>query len=160
MRLKILGPAAARAVAFFALWLLLVDEADEPNLIAGGACALLAAGFASLVQSLRSVHAKPRPAMLRYAYRPLMLLMTDTARVVSALIARGVLRQPVTGRWRAARYKANGQTPEEVARRVLTEWGASAGPNRYSVGIDVERELLVVHELVPAKGPLDPMELG
>ena len=160
MRWTILGLAAARAVAFFAFWLLLVDETDEPNLITGAVCALLAAGLSTLVQSLRSVHAKPRPAMLRYAYRPLMLLVTDSARVAWALVARSVLRRPVTGRWRAVRYSATGEASDQVARRVLTEWGASAGPNRYSVGIDPERGVLLVHELVPAKGPLDPMELG
>lgn len=160
MRWTILGLAAVRAVAFFALWLLLVDELDEPNLITGAVCALLAAALSTLVQSLRSVHAKPRAAMLRYAYRPLILLVTDTARVAWALIARGVLRRPVAGRWRAVRYATTGDAPDQVARRILTEWGASAGPNRYSVGIDPERGVLLVHELVPAKGPLDPMELG
>ena len=160
MRWTILGLAAARAVAFFALWLLLVDATDEPNLLLGAACALLAAGLATIVQSLRSVHAAPRPALFRYAYRPLKLLVTDSARVARALVTRVLLRRPVTGRWRAVRYGATGETPDDVARRILTEWGASAAPNRYAVGIDTERGVLLVHELVAGPGPLDPMELG
>jgi multisubunit Na+/H+ antiporter MnhE subunit len=155
----ILG-AAARAVAFFALWLLLVDEADEPNLITGAVCAVLAAALATGVHSLRSVHAAPRPNMFRYAYRPLRLLVSDCARVAWALAARALLRRPVTGRWRAVRYRATSDAPEDVARRIVTEWGASAAPNRYAVGIDAEGGLLLVHELVAGGGPLDPMELG
>ena len=160
MRWTILGLAATRAVAFFAFWLLLVDEVDEPNLLTGAACALLAAGLATLVQSLRSVHAAPLPSMFRYAYRPLKLLVTDTALVSWALVARILLRRPVTGRWRAARYRATGEGSDDVARRILTEWGASAGPNRYVVGVDPDAGLVLVHELVRTKGPLDPLELG
>jgi|SRR5579884_1146604 len=151
---------ALRLVASFALWLLLVDDTSEPNMLAGAVCAVLATGLATRVQSLRTVHAAPRPAMLRHAYRPLALLVVDSGRVARALIARGILRRPVHGRWRAVRYRSTGEEAADVARRVLTEWGASLGPNRYVIGIDAEDDVLLVHELVPASGPIDPLELG
>lgn len=152
--------AAARAAAFFALWLLLVDGTDEPNLIAGAVCALLASALATLVQSLRSVHARPRPRMLRYLYRPFVLLVSDTVRVTWALLQRLVLRRAVQGSFRAVRYRCSSDEPDDVARRLLTEWAASVAPNRYAIGVDPGQEVLIVHELVPARGPLDPLELG
>jgi hypothetical protein len=77
-----------------------------------------------------------------------------------ALFARLALRQPVSGHFRAARYNAVSDDPEKVARRILTEWSASAGANRYAIGIDPDQRLLLIHELVRSSGPLDPLELG
>jgi hypothetical protein len=98
--------------------------------------------------------------MLRFVFRPFQLLVTDTARVTWALFTRLALRRPVRGKFRAVRYDAVGEAPEDVARRILTQWGASAAPNRYVIGIERERRLLLIHELVPTSGPLDPLELG
>lgn len=152
--------AVARAAAFFALWLLLVDATDEPNLLTGAACALGAAALATAVQSLRSVHARLRPSMLRYVYRPFVLLVSDTLRVIWALLQRLVLRRPVSGMFRAAQFRATGDSEDDAARRILTQWGASLAANRYAIGIDRRTDLLIVHQLVDASGPLDPLELG
>ena len=160
MRLRFLGFAVIRVVAFFLLWLLLVDTVDEQNLVTGGVCALIAAALATGMRSRASVGAWITPRMLHFVYRPFKLLVSDTARVTWALFARLVLRRPILGRLRAVRYDAVGDEPADVGRRILTEWGASAGPNRYVIGIDTDRHLLLIHELVPAAGPLDPLELG
>ena len=158
---SLLGIAAlARAAAFFGLWVLLVDAVDEPNLLAGAVSALVAAVLATALQSHRSVHARLRPAMLRRAYRPLLLLVTDSVRVTAALFRRLVLRRDIRGSFRAVRYRASGGDPDDTARRLLSEWGASVAPNRYAIGVDPDRDALIVHELVPARGPLDPLELG
>ena len=144
----------------FALWLLLVDSVDGPNMITGAVCALVAAALAARVKSLRRVHARPRIGMLRFVYRPFTLLVTDSVRVTWALVARVVLRRQSAGHFRAVRYRAVTDDPEDVARRILTEWGASAGPNRYVIGIDGRRRVLLIHELVPSSRPMDPLELG
>ena len=151
---------ATRTIALFALWLLLVDSADEPNMITGAICALLAAAMATGVGSLRRVHARPRIGMLRFAYRPLWALVAESARVSWALFTHVVLRRPAGGRFRAVRYRAVSDSPEDVARRILTEWAASVGPNRYVIGIDTRRRVLLMHELARAPAPLDPLELG
>ena len=121
-------------------------------------CAVIAAVLATAVQSLRSVHARPRPGMLRYGYRPLVALVVDSARVLAALVGMLLLRRPLHGRFRAVRYRATAGGAEAAARRILTEWGASVAPN--VIGIDAERDVLVVHELVRSLEPLDPLELG
>ena len=152
--------ALTRAAAFFGLWLLLVDGTDEPNLLAGGVSALVAALLVTALQSHRTVHARLRPGMLRRVYRPLLLLVPDTGRVTAALFARLVLRRDVRGNFRAVRYRATGDDPNDTARRLLSEWGASVAPNRYAIGVDPDQDALIVHELVRATGPLDPLELG
>ncbi len=160
MRRAVLVQGPLRLAAFFALWLLLVDHPDVPDILTGIGCALLATVLATMVQSLRSVHARIEPGMLRHAYRPLWLLVADTPCVARALAERGLFRRPVAGRWRAIRYRATTDRSDDVARRILTEWAASVGPNRYAVGIDRDRGLLLVHELTGSSSRLDPLELG
>lgn len=157
---RVLAESAVRAGFLFAMWLLLVDETDLPNLVTGAVVAVLAALLAALLQTLRPVRLTPRPAMLRHAHRPFALLLTDTVRVLRVLALAIVRQEPDEGRIRAARYGACGDDGEDAARRVLTEWAASVGSNRYVIGIDADAGLLIVHELTPAPGPLDPLELG
>jgi multisubunit Na+/H+ antiporter MnhE subunit len=156
-----LGIAAlVRAAAFFALWVLLVDGVDEPNLLTGAVCALGAAALSTVVYSVREERPRLRPSMLRRFYRPLLLLVTDTIRVTSALVGKLVLRRNIQGTFRAVRYGATSADGDDLARRALTEWATSLAPNRYAIGIDRQRNILIVHELVRARGPLDPLELG
>ncbi|MHB1834388.1 MAG: hypothetical protein ACYCXW_05435, partial [Solirubrobacteraceae bacterium] len=100
--------ALGRATLFFGLWLVLVDSTDEPDMITGAVCVVIAVALATAVQSLRSVHARPRPSMFRYAHRPLLALVTDSVRVTAALGAALLLRRPIQGRFRAVRYRATG----------------------------------------------------
>ncbi len=133
---------------------------SEPELLTGLVVAILAAMVAGLVARARTVHASFELGMLRHAHRPWILLVTDSVRVSVALFRMAVLRRPVQGRFRAVRYGATGDARSDVGRRILTEWAASLAPNRYAVGVDRDAHSLLVHELVEAGGPLDPLELG
>ena len=149
-----------RSLILFALWMLLVDDPDEPDVLTGIATALAAALAAQLITAARGRTLRITPPMLRRLHRPLVLLITDSGRVTVALI-RALRGKPPRGRIRVAPYRATSEhDPEARGRRLRTQWGASLGANRYVVGIDSERRELIVHELVPADGPLDPMELG
>ena len=50
----------------------------------------------------------------------------------------------------------------DTTRRALAKGAGSFAPNSYVVGVDAERELLLVHQLDPSGGAseLDPLELG
>lgn len=152
--------AAARAGLLLGLWLLLVDGVDQQNLFVGIGVALLGALLIAALQYLQPVRLRPRAVMLRFLYRPVWLLFSDTLRVTRVLAHALPYRSSEAGRLRAVRYRACADDPEQAARRVLTEWGASLGSNRYVIGIDCEAGLLLVHELHPSSGPLDPLELG
>jgi hypothetical protein len=45
-----------------------------------------------------------------------------------------------------ARY--GDDSPEGVTRRVLLVWGTSVAPNTFALGVDSERDVMVVHRLV------------
>lgn len=159
-RVSLAARTVVRGALLFGLWMVLVDSVDWPEMVVGAGAAAIAAVFATVVFTRRSEHLRPTPGMLRFAYRPLVLMVTDTVRVTAALVREIAQRRPNEGHLRAVRYRATGDDPDHVARRILTEWGASVAANRYAVGIDVERDYLLVHQLVEAPGPLDPLELG
>jgi multisubunit Na+/H+ antiporter MnhE subunit len=159
--MRIVASVMPRAAALFAVWLALDDNVSQPELFLGIGVALLATVAVLLSERVRSVRVSLRLRMLRRVYRPLTLLVTDSVRVTWALIQRIVLRRRVEGRLRAVQYRATSvDSDTDAARRVLSQWGASLAPNRYAVGVDVEAGVMIVHELVEASGPLDPMELG
>lgn len=149
----------ARGVALFGLWMVFVDNAHQPEMVTGAVVAAAAAILGTLVAVARREPSRLSLSMFRHVYRPLLLLVSDTVRVFGALV-RQLSGHATTGRFRAVRYRAVDDDPDSRARRILTEWGASLAANRYVVGIDPEGGYLLVHELVPSSGPLDPLELG
>jgi multisubunit Na+/H+ antiporter MnhE subunit len=150
----------ARAAVLFGVWLVIDDNVSQPELFTGIAVALLAALIAALAGRVRTAHARITPSMVRYVYRPLVLLVADSMRVCWMLSNALAVRRPVNSRFRAVRYRATSDSKEDVGRRVLTVWGASLAPNRYAIGVDLDSEVLLVHQLGEAEGPLDPLELG
>lgn len=148
-----------RSALLYALWLALVDNVHISELAAGGGAALLAGALATATHRLRLDPVRARPGMLARAPRVLLALIVDTGRLAGALVtlAGGA---KCSGRFRAERFGATEDNPEHAARRALVETAGSLAPNRYVVGIDVERGVLLVHELCPGAGPLDPLGLG
>ncbi len=159
-RTQIAGALLLQAAGLYAIWLLIDDNVSQPELFTGIAVALLSLTLAVVVRRSSTVRIRVRPAMLRYAYRLPSLLVADSVRVCGVVLRALVLRRPIHGRLRAARYRSSGDAEAALGRRVLTEWAASIAPNRYVIGIDIEAGVLLVHELVETKGPVDPLELG
>lgn len=143
------------------LWVVLVDSAKPPELVAGAVAAAIAATAARLVAAQRLVRLDFDPRWLRLAWRPLLALFTDTGLLAGALWRRVVLRRPVQGAFRELRFRASGDDRRSVARRVTAKTIGSFAPNTYVIGFDEETEVLLVHQLVPRGGPdaLDPLEL-
>ncbi len=159
-RAQIAGALLLQAAGLYVIWLLIDDNVSQPELFTGIAVALLSLTLAVVVRRSSTVRIRVRPAMFRYAYRLPGLLVADSMRVCGVVLRALVLRRPIRGRLRAVRYRAAGDAEADLGRRVLTEWAASIAPNRYVLGIDIESEVLLVHELVETKGRLDPLELG
>src|SRR5947209_3901781 len=113
-----------RALAMFALWMLLVDNTHEPELVTGAVAAGVTAILGEFVFSASTEHVRFAPRMLRHAHRPFLLLVTDTARITRVLLTRLLSGRETPGRFRAVRYRAVTASDEDCGRRILTEWGA------------------------------------
>jgi multisubunit Na+/H+ antiporter MnhE subunit len=154
---------AAWWIALAALWLVLDDTVAFPELMTGAAAALLGAIAAEVVHSQKLVRVRLKPSWLRHAWRPLVQLIPDTARVLAVLLRQLILRRPPRGEFRAVSFRAGrADGAYDTTRRSLAKAVGSFAPNTYVVGVDTDRDLMLVHQLDP-KGDVtdvDPLELG
>jgi hypothetical protein len=96
------------------------------------------------------------------AWRVLFEIPRDIVVVCSEAVAQAIAPKPARGSFRAVRYGAVEETPQGAGRRAMSEAFGSLAPNTVVLGIDTERELLLVHQLRKQGGPedLDVLRVG
>jgi hypothetical protein len=144
-----------------ALYLLLIDTTQLPEMLVGVGAAALAATGLELARP-QGVGRSMRGGWLGRLHRPLLAIPRDIA-IVSWLAVRALLhRPPVQGAFRVLAFDCSGEEPERPGRLALAEIAGSLAPNTFVVGIDEERGLILAHQLRPTsgRGDIDPMELG
>src|SRR5947208_2594268 len=151
-------------VACAAVWMLLVDDPALPELLTGAVVAVLAATTSELVRAQRMAEIRIEPAWLARAWRPLARAPIDLVLLSRAAVLQLFQRRARRGRFLALRFPNGPRSARDNARRALAEAAGSFAPNTYVVGVDPERDLILVHQLVPAapdKRPatIDPLEL-
>jgi hypothetical protein len=160
---------ARRAVAWSVAWifsaalyLLLIDITDLPELIVGAGAAVLAATGLELAREQGLVGESLRLRWLLRAHRPFVKVATDIAFVSLAAFRALLRRDPHQGRFRAVRFKGGEDEQHASGRRALAEALGSFAPNTVVAGIDDERGLILAHQLWQTGGreAVDPMELG
>jgi hypothetical protein len=57
-------------------------------------------------------------------------------------------------------FDVGGDAADDVGRRVLTTAGLTLQPNSIVLGYDEERQVVLIHELVPAPGSPVPPDLA
>jgi multisubunit Na+/H+ antiporter MnhE subunit len=153
-------PLARRAGVWLAWWVLLMslwviqdDSLQTDELLAGAGAAAIAATLAELAGYQASTRLRMRIEWLRPALRLPADLVRDTGIVFAALwrqLARG--QAPNSG-FREVPARFGGQSVEDKTRRALLVGGSSVAPNTLALGLDGERDVMVVHNLVlPREG--------
>lgn len=145
-----------------ALYLLLIDITDLPELIVGAGAAVLAATGFELAREQGIVGESLRSHWLLRLYRPLLRVPLDIAVVSGMALLALVRRPPAFGSFRVVRFKGREDEPRETGRRALAEAAGSVAPNTFVVGVDGERGLMLAHQLRPTGGreTIDPLDLG
>ena len=145
-----------------ALYMVLIDLTDLPELIVGAGAAVLAATGMELAREQGIVGESVRWRWLLRLHRPLLRIPGDIVAVSAMALLAIVRRRPAFGTFRAVGFTGNEDEPYESGRRALTEAAGSLAPNTFVVGIDGERKLILAHQLRRAGGreTLDPLELG
>jgi len=150
---------ARRAGAWLAWWVLLMsfwvvldDSIQFDELLAGAGAAALGALVAELVSYQAATRFRMRIRWLVPALSLPGQVARDTVIVFAALwrrLARG--EEPASGfRELPVRYGQN--TAQGVTRRVLLVAGRSVAPNAFVLGIDPDRSVMVIHQLVVDEG--------
>jgi hypothetical protein len=145
-----------------ALYLLLIDITDLPELIVGAGAAVLAAIGLELSREQRIVGESIRIAWLARIYRLLVRIPADIA-IVSWVALRALVgRDASPGAFRTLRFRCGDDEALESGRRALAEAIGSVAPNTFVIGIDPERKLILAHQLRPAESrqTIDVLELG
>lgn len=148
-------PRARRAVTWFTWWVLLmalwvtIDDSLAPDeLVAGAGAAAVAALAAELVSHQAGLAFRIRAAWLPRALRLPGQVVTDTW-AVFAVLAKTITKRtpPPTGTYREIPVRYGDDTPLDVTRRVLLIGARSFTPNGFVLGIDPDRDVMVVHQL-------------
>jgi multisubunit Na+/H+ antiporter MnhE subunit len=136
-------------VLLYPLYVLLADNTTLPELLTGVVAAAIGATGAVVVRAQRTRLLKPRPRMLKGAWRPLLGVFADLLLLAQVLVARGLLRRPSESRLDETPFTALSGSGEDAAERALAEALGSLAPNSIVVGLDHERGVLVTHRLRP-----------
>jgi multisubunit Na+/H+ antiporter MnhE subunit len=131
------------------LWFLYIDQVNWPEILAS----MLAAGIAALLwESLRVAGLLRFPPSLSW-FRGLWLLpgwaVRDTGKVFLALFRLLFARQPFQGAIQEVPFGWVGDEGRDEAQRAFLTAAMSFAPNTYVIGIDREKRVMVVHQLVP-----------
>jgi hypothetical protein len=145
------------------LYLLLIDTTSLPELIVAVAAAVIAATGLELAREQGTTGGQAvRLRWLATLYRPLLKAPSDIA-VVSFVAFRQLVRpRAVNGVFRAVPFRCGSEHDVETGRRALAQSFGSFAPNTIIVGVDVDRELVLGHQLCPRGGDeaLDVLGLG
>jgi hypothetical protein len=143
-------------------YLLLIDTTSLPELVVLAGVALVCGLLFLISREEGFEESHISPGWLLGARRLAARVPLDIALVCSEGVAQ--LRRPRAsrGRFRTVRFRAVAATPEDTARRALTEVFGSVAPNTIVIGVDRDRGLLLVHQLRPHGDAvdLDVMRLG
>jgi hypothetical protein len=145
----------------FGLWVLLVFKTELAELVAGAISAAVAATAAELVRSRGYAPFAGELSWLRALRRLPREVVRDSALLLRAVVLRLVRGVPIEGRFRVVRFPdCAGRDPKAEGRRAAAKWLGSFSPNAYVVGFDEQRDIALIHELVPADEPprIDPSE--
>jgi hypothetical protein len=147
-----------------ALYLLLIDITDLPELIVGAGAAVLAATGYELAREQHLGSERIRLRWLVRVHRPLLNVPPDIVRLGVAAVRQLFRRDPSVGSFRTVSFASLGSEEDTAAagRRALAEVSGSFAPNTFVVGIDQERQLILAHQLrrTPGRKAIDPLELG
>ncbi|MBV9802289.1 MAG: hypothetical protein JO130_03830 [Solirubrobacterales bacterium] len=145
------------------IYLLLIDTTSLPELIvAVGAAVIAGSGFELAREQKTAGGIRARLRWLSTVHRPLLKAPSDIV-TVSLLALRQLIRpRQVNGTFRAVPFRCGPDSDIETGRMALAESLGSFAPNTIIVGVDVERELILGHQLRPGGGDeaIDILGLG
>jgi multisubunit Na+/H+ antiporter MnhE subunit len=135
-------------VLMMSFWVALDDSLRSDELLAGAGAAALAAMAAEGVGHQAATRYQIRAAWLLAAFRLPGQVARDTLVVFGALARTLVSRKPPQGAFTEIAVRYGDDTPLGMTRRVLLTGAHSLAPNAFVLGMDSEREVMIVHELV------------
>ncbi len=136
-------------VLMMSLWVAIDDSLHSDELLAGAGAAALAALAAELVTYQAATRLNVRPRWLLAAFRLPWQLVRDTGVVYSALARLLLRRERPRSEFAELPVAYGDDSALGGTRRVLLTWARSFTPGMFVLGFDAERDVMVVHRLLP-----------
>jgi multisubunit Na+/H+ antiporter MnhE subunit len=145
-----------------AFYMALIDTVDLPELFAGAGAVILAGAAYEAARRQGLAEARVSLRWVRRGWRVLASVPRQIVWVSWHAVAQLASPREARGSLRAVPFRAGGPGSSDVGRRALAEGLGSLAPNTIVIGIDDERDLLLVHQLHRSGGreQLDVLELG
>jgi multisubunit Na+/H+ antiporter MnhE subunit len=143
---------AAWWVLLMAFWVILDYSVATDELLAGAAAAALGAFLAEMAGHQGAARLRMRAG---WAPRALSLpgqVARDTVIVFTALWRRLAHGTQPASRFREVPVRYGDDTAEGRTRRLLLIGARSVAPNSFALGIDKDRDVMVIHQLVGPEG--------
>lgn len=150
---------AINFVFLLGLWLLFVSEVKELEILVGVGAALVGALGDGIVKAKGFTKFRPRTKWLLLVTWEPWYVLTGSAAILWAL-ARQLLGKKSHAQFRAVPFRAGGNDAHSAARRALAITLTTIPPNFIVVGIDRERNFMLVHQVSPTGTPLITKKLG
>lgn len=138
-------------IMMMAFWVMLDDSIATDELLAGAGAAALAALLAELVTYQAASRFRMRGSWLVPALRLPGEVGRDMVIVYAALWRQLAHGQQPDSAFAELPARFGDDTSEGVTRRTLLIGGRSLAPNTFVLGIDPERDVMVVHKLVAGR---------
>ena len=160
-------PAARRVgscsvwwVLMMSFWVMIDDSIATDELLAGAGAAVLAALFAEMVTYQAATRFRLRIKWLVPALSLPGQVIHDTVIVYRALWRQLILHEQPPSAFLELPARYGNDTPAGMTRRTLLVGGTSVAPNTFVLGIDPERDVMVVHRLVAGREGREGRESG
>jgi hypothetical protein len=136
-------------VLLMSLWVAVDDSFESDELLAGAGAAALAALAAEVVTRQAEVRPRIKAAWLVRALGLPGQVVQQSVLVFAALARVIFTKAPAPpGRFSERPVAYGDDTPLGETRRVLLTGALSLAPNEFVLGLDLERDVMVTHQLV------------
>ena len=132
-----------------ALWVLFTSTVNGSEAIGGVGVSCVVATLAELTRREAAIGFRPRLRWFLRTWRVPVQIVMDTVVVFRALAQHVSGRKRMRGSLRAVPFRHGRADDQQArARRALAIAGVSVPPNSFALGIDEDRDELLVHQLV------------
>jgi multisubunit Na+/H+ antiporter MnhE subunit len=145
-------------VLAFCLWLLLVNTTNIHELWMGAIASVFAAAAAEVVRAQPLADFRPKLWWVIQAWREPWYIVEGCASILWAFVKhffkpeQSVLREVV--------FDAGGSDPQSAGRRALAITYTTLPPNFVVLGIDLDRNVMLVHQVSETETPKMTHNLG
>lgn len=148
----------AYAIVSFCLWLLFVNTTHQHELWVGAIASIIAATLTEIVRAQPFASFRPRLSWLLQAWREPWYIVEGCAVIFWTLFKR--LSRPETSVLREVVFDAGGSESASAARRALAITYSTIPPNFIVFGIDLDKNVMLVHQMSESGTPAMTRNLG